>query len=113
MQLPTDTVTVIYSDATAKALLASENMLQAMIPKPPFDHTSVIWANETHFCTASYDCGHENPKDNGYIVIAVPKQLLPIEQVADLFKAFMEHGKAFGPMTPCEEEIVYASPQRN
>jgi hypothetical protein len=103
---------LITDDAQAKAFLASENMLQTLIPQPPFDHVSAISQNATAFIGAAYDEGHADPADNGYTVLILPKSHWTKEEAAAFLYEFRQIGRK-DPNGPCTQTIHNLEPALN
>ena len=84
----------ITDDTAAKAFLACENMLAAMVPTGGFDHAFATWrGNQGAYCAASFDTGHADPSGNGYIVLVIPEMAATIEEAADMIAEFRAAGK--------------------
>jgi hypothetical protein len=95
MQTLATPITFITDDMEAKAFLASENQLQNMVPIEPYDHVCILFGTEYAYVGATYDCGHPDPKDNGYTVLIILRDAMNINEARELLVGFQQAGKLY------------------
>ena len=90
----------ITDDTEAKEFLASENMIQNLIPIDPFDHVNIGFGTENAYCLATLDVGHPNEEDNGYTVVIIPHDRMSPEYAGTMLYEIAQASKLY---PDCEE----------
>ena len=90
---------IISDDVTVQAIL-TENCLPLPKPEPPFTK-SICYLRHTFagghlfYCMVSFECGHPNPCDNGYVLMGLPARTFTPAEAAQFFTeavAMSSHG---------------------
>jgi hypothetical protein len=72
----------VEDNVEAMQLIVDRGILHLMVPKPGENFMAHVYETQHHWCMASYHCGHEQEKDNGYAVYMVPKTQWTREEMA-------------------------------
>lgn len=75
----------IEDNVEATRLIVDQNVLTLLKPRPGQEFVAHCFETETHYCLASYHCGHEDEKENGYVVCMASKELHTAEEAAEHF----------------------------
>lgn len=86
-------IALLTNDNECKAFLAMHNQLQNMIPIVGYDHVFLAFNTENAYCAAARDVGHEDPADNGYTVLIIPKTAMDVQTAAQWIAEFRDAGK--------------------
>lgn len=60
-------------------------LLDKLTPPPGCNSAHHPYEMEHHWCLASFHCGHELDKDNGYMVVMYSKSLISKQDALDAF----------------------------
>lgn len=63
----------VEDNIEAMKLIVDQGILDLMVPQPGGMFVAHGYQTEHHWCLATYHCGHELEKENGYAVYMVPK----------------------------------------
>lgn len=80
-----DRLYIIENNIEAMRLIVDKGFLHLMVPKPGQSFAAHCYETEHHWCCASFHCGHDDDKDNGYCVAMVPKSKHTKEEAAEGF----------------------------
>lgn len=94
-------IVFLTNDSECKEFLALHNQLQNMVPIGGYDHVFLAFHTEDAYCAARHDVGHEDPRDNGYTVLIIPKTAMDLQTAAQWIAEF----RAAGKKDPDGEEI--------
>jgi hypothetical protein len=76
---------LVDDNVEAMRLIVDRGVLHLLKPKPDQQFVAHFYETEHHYCMASYHCGHELEKDNGYGVYLASKKKHTADQAADHF----------------------------
>lgn len=86
-------IVLLTNDTECKEFLASHNQLQNMIPIGGYHHVFLAFNTEDAYCAAAREVGHEDPADNGYTVLIIPKTEMDVRTAAQWIAKFRDAGK--------------------
>lgn len=88
----TDDAPIIIADNTEVIKALTDMGVLHFLEVTPDDEDNVKFyhfTEENYWCQASHHTGHEDDKDNGYMLIKVPKSKMTSEQAAEFFLDMM------------------------
>ena len=91
--------TIITDDVECMRILTDEGLLDKLRPWPGFTHVNTAFQYAGCWCLATYDCGHSDPKDNGYTIVMLPDSSTTLDEAAKFFSEAINgvtHGVRIG-----------------
>lgn len=76
---------VVEDNIEALKIITDFGVIDLLHPKPPNNVAHFTFQTKTHFGCASNHVGFENEKDNGYIVVLLPKLKFTIADATKFF----------------------------
>ena len=68
-----DKIHLVENNVKAMQLIVDRGILDLLVPRPGGMFVAHAYETEHHWCLATYHCGHEDEKENGYAVYMAPK----------------------------------------
>jgi hypothetical protein len=76
---------IVDNNVEAIKLIIDHGVLEQMTPADGANSSFYSYQTDDHYCLASYHKDHEDDRDNGYMVIMVPKNSWTFNKAAQFF----------------------------
>lgn len=86
---PADVI-VVLDNIEAIKILTDAGMLSGIAIVPPFNAAFAVFPTATHYCMAEKHINHPDPTDNGYAVLMLPKDKIPLEEAAQFIREYAD-----------------------
>lgn len=81
---------IILDNVKCMEILTELGIMDKLYPEPPYTRAHSFFEYRDCHCVACYDKGHAEDKDNGFSIIMIPYDLMPIEQSHAMLEDIME-----------------------
>lgn len=76
---------IVSDNIEALQLIVDQGILDLLVPKPGTNSAFYSYQTEHHYCLASNHIGHGTERDDGYLVVMIPKSSTTFQDATEFF----------------------------